>query len=187
MIAHPGSANTGDIVGLHRPDTGLRTGLRPADTLDYPRLSISHPAPPQPGRIVMMRRTMLCALVAIGIASTATAATRSTRSTAAPSHSSALSPTMIGPQVGFSVNPDQAVVGGHLSTGFAPDWTLNPGVDVGFGDHATVTSLNFDAEYHFHIVGSTWAPYVGGGLGVHFIHVNMDFPFSDFSDTVTGF
>jgi len=135
----------------------------------------------------MMRKMMLCALVAIGIASTATAATRSTRSTAAPSRTSALSPTMIGPQVGFSVNPDQVVVGGHLTTGFAPDWTLNPGVEVGFGDHATVTSINFDTEYHFHIVGSTWAPYVGGGLGVHFIHVNMDFPFSDFSDTVTGF
>jgi hypothetical protein len=135
----------------------------------------------------MIRKLMLTALIALGIASTTQAATTAKSST---SKSGTVSLTAIGPRVGFSVDPDQAVVGGHLSAGFAPDWTFNPSLEVGFGDHATVTALNFDAEYHFRIQNSNWAPYVGGGLGVNFVsyHFDQPYPFSDIdvNDTVTG-
>lgn len=135
----------------------------------------------------MIRKLMLAALIALGFASTAQAATTARRSTA---RTSVVSMNYYGPRAGFSVSPDQVVVGGHLSATFAPDWTFNPSLEVGFGDHATVTALNFDAQYHFHIQNSNWAPYVGGGLGVNFIHVHVDmpFPFSNFdtNDTVTG-
>jgi len=135
----------------------------------------------------MIRKIVLAALIALGIASIAQAATPAKSS----SHgSSTASLNYIGPRVGFSVDPDQAVVGGHMSASFAPDWTFNPSVEVGFGDHATVTALNFDAEYHFQIKNSNWAPYVGGGLGVNFVsqHYDAVYPFGsyDINDTVTG-
>ncbi len=140
----------------------------------------------------MMRTLLLTALIALGIASTATAATTSkgtTRSTTT-TRSGAVSLDYAGLRAGFSVDPDQAVVGGHLAATFAPQWTFNPSLEVGFGDHATVTALNFDAEYHFHMQRSNWAPYVGGGLGINFVHVHLDlpFPFNDVNanDTVTG-
>ena len=131
----------------------------------------------------MIRKLMLAALIALGVASTAQAATTAKHSTA---RTSAVSLNSIGPRVGFSVSPDQAVVGGHLSASFAPDWTFNPNLEVGFGDHQTVSALNFDAEYHFHVQKSNWAPYVGGGLGVNFVHYDARGTFSDFNDTVTG-
>ena len=135
----------------------------------------------------MIRKLMLAALIALALASTAQAATSARRSTA---RSGTVTLNYFGPRAGFSVDPDQVVVGGHLQATFAPDWTFNPSLELGFGDHATVTALNFDAEYHFHIQNSNWAPYVGGGLGVNFVHVHVDlpFPFSDFdaNDTVTG-
>ncbi len=127
----------------------------------------------------MMRTLLLTALIALGIASTATAATTSkgtTRSTTT-TRSGAVSLDYAGLRAGFSVDPDQAVVGGHLAATFAPQWTFNPSLEVGFGDHATVTALNFDAEYHFHMQRSNWAPYVGGGLGINFVHVHLDLPF----------
>ena len=138
----------------------------------------------------MIRRTLIVIGLAVGLAASASAATgRSTRRTSSTTtvrHSSAIAGTMIGPRVGFSVNPDQFVVGGHLSTGFAPGWTLNPSVEAGFGDHATVVALNFDAQYHFDIQGSNWSPYLGAGLGVDFVSVDVPAPFADLHDTVTG-
>jgi opacity protein-like surface antigen len=134
----------------------------------------------------MIRKLMLTALIALGLASAAQAATAPKTARHPAQRSSTVSLDYIGPRVGFSVDPDQAVVGGHLSATFAPDWTFNPSVEFGFGDHQTVSALNFDAEYHFRMRDSNWAPYVGGGLGVNFIHVDVPFPFSDFNDTVTG-
>ena len=139
----------------------------------------------------MIRRTLMLIGLALGLGlslgwcPTASAATSRT-STTTVRHSTAIAGTMIGPRVGFSVNPDQFVVGGHLSTGFAPGWTLNPSVELGFGDNATVTALNFDAEYHFDIQRSNWSPYLGAGLGVDFISIDVPAPFSDVHDTVTG-
>ena len=128
----------------------------------------------------MIRNLILAALIALGIASGAQAATKSSAS------SGGVSATYIGPRVGFSVDPDQFVVGGHISAGFARDWTFNPSVELGFGDHEMVTALNFDAEYHLRLKSSNWVPYFGAGMGVNFVHVSVDPPGNDFNDTVTG-
>lgn len=129
----------------------------------------------------MTRKIALAALIALGIAGTAPAATAAKSSSAKGASSSVVSLNYIGPRVGFSVDPDQAVVGGQMSVGFTRDWTFNPSVELGFGDHQTVTALNFDGEYHFRLQNSNWTPYLGAGLGVNFI----DFD-NNGSDTVTG-
>ncbi len=138
----------------------------------------------------MSRKLLMTALIALGVASSAHAATKATSKSTSSGGRSYVSVTSIGPRGGFSVDPDQVVVGGHVSASIAPQWTFNPSVEIGFGDHATVTALNFDGEYHFRLQNSNWAPYLGGGIGVNFIHVHIDepFPFSDIdaNDTATG-
>lgn len=91
-----------------------------------------------------------------------------------------------GPHLGFSTDPDQVVFGGQLQmVDVAPDLDFVPGVDVGFGDHATLVSLNGDFHYRFKIQGATWQPYAGGGLAVHFYSWDSGFgPHG--SDTVGG-
>lgn len=76
--------------------------------------------------------------------------------------------TAFGPHLGFSQAPDQVVLGGHLQWGdVAPQLDFVPGVDLAFGDHTTLVSLNGD--FHYRISTNTqWQPYVGGGIGVHF-------------------
>ena len=80
--------------------------------------------------------------------------------------------TAFGPQIGFSQGPDQFVVGGHLQWGdVAPQLDFVPGIDLGFGDNATLVSVNGD--FHYRIDTNTeWQPYVGGGVGIHFISVD---------------
>ena len=135
----------------------------------------------------MTRKLMLAALIALGIASTAQAASAAKSSAAkgTTSSSGVVSLNYVGPRLGFSVDPDQAVLGGQMSVSFARDWTFNPSLEFGFGDHETVTALNFDGEYHFRLQNSNWTPYLGAGLGVDFVHFDNS-PFEDTSDTVTG-
>ena len=59
------------------------------------------------------------------------------------------------------------------------------GVDFGFGDHSTVVSLNGDFHYRFD-TRTTWRPYVGGGVGIHFVSVDNNGPANDNSSTATG-
>ena len=89
-----------------------------------------------------------------------------------PVVASAESFTAFGPQIGFSQGPDQFVVGGHLQWGdVAPQLDFVPGIDLGFGDNATLVSVNGD--FHYRIDTNTqWQPYVGGGVGIHFISVD---------------
>ncbi len=134
----------------------------------------------------MIRRVVIIGLLALAFASSAMAATRHKARRSASSGSGSFAATTIGPRVGFSVDPDQIVVGGHLSTGFARNWTINPSVEIGFGDNQTVTALNFDAEYHFRVQGSTWSPYAGLGMGIHFVHADSPAPYPDVNDTASG-
>jgi len=77
--------------------------------------------------------------------------------------------TLLGPQVGFSSDPDQFVVGGHFSiTEVAPNLSFDPGLDIGIGDNFTSFAINVDMHYHFDISGSSWRPYVGGGATLFF-------------------
>jgi hypothetical protein len=95
--------------------------------------------------------------------------------------------TAFGPHLGFSSGPDQFVIGGHLQWGdVAPSLDFVPSVDLGFGDNATLVSINGDFRYRLD-TRTTWQPYLGGGIGIHFISVNNAGPFGqDASDTQAG-
>jgi hypothetical protein len=95
--------------------------------------------------------------------------------------------TGFGPRVGLSIDPDQLVLGGQLVIGeIAPDVTFNPNIELGFGDNATVIALNLDGQYHFRIQNSPWRPYVGFGIGINFIEVDLPSPFNNVSNTEVG-
>lgn len=104
-----------------------------------------------------------------------------------PAASYAQSFTAYGPHVGFSSGPDQFVVGGQLQMGsVAPRLDFVPSADLGFGDNMTLVSLNGDFRYRLD-TRTTWQPYVGGGVGIHFVSFNNNGPGnSDNSDTVAG-
>lgn len=92
-----------------------------------------------------------------------------------------------GPRVGFSTGPDQIVFGGQLIIGeIAPQLTFDPSLEFGFGDHLTLISGNFDVHYHFVVQGSSWRPYAGAGLGIHFVQFDNPAPFGDDSETDVG-
>jgi hypothetical protein len=95
--------------------------------------------------------------------------------------------TGIGPRVGFSVDPDQIVIGGHAVIGeIVTNLTFDPSFEIGFGDDLSVISLNFDMHYHFEIRDTEWRPYAGAGIGIHFIEADLPPPFQDDSNTEVG-
>lgn len=74
----------------------------------------------------------------------------------------------IGPRVGVSFSPDQFVFGGHLDFGdpFPHTNLLLPVIEIGVGDHATVTSLGSDLLFRFRDRWGEWTPYVGGEAAI---------------------
>ena len=95
--------------------------------------------------------------------------------------------TAFGPRAGVSIDPDQLVVGGQLSLQeFAPDWSFDPSLELGVGDHLTVIAFNLDAYYHLRLAGSDWRPYLGAGLGVDFLSWDEPLGKRDDSDTEIG-
>ena len=77
--------------------------------------------------------------------------------------------TGIGPRVGFSVDPDQLLLGGQAIIGeIAPNLTFDPSLELGFGDEVTTFAANFDLHYHFDIENVTWRPYAGAGADIVF-------------------
>ena len=94
--------------------------------------------------------------------------------------------TAFGPHFGFSSGPDQFVVGGHLQFGdIAPSLDFVPSLDLGFGDNSTVISINGDFRYRLD-TGTRWQPYLGGGVGVHFVSIDNAGPGIDDSRTDAG-
>jgi hypothetical protein len=94
--------------------------------------------------------------------------------------------TAWGPEFGFSSGPDQFVVGGHLKWGgVAPQLDFVPGIDFAFGENATIVSVNGDFHYRLD-TRTQWRPYLGGGIGVHFVSVDNGGPGEDNSDTFSG-
>src|SRR5437867_7710516 len=56
----------------------------------------------------------------------------------APAAVFAAAVTTAGPRVGFSIDPDQLIIGGQLEIGeVAPKISFDPNLDLGFGDHET--------------------------------------------------
>lgn len=93
--------------------------------------------------------------------------------------------TGAGPRVGFSIDPSQVILGGHVVLGeVAPNITFDPSLELGFGDNLTTIALNFDLHHHFTLQDSDWRPYVGAGIGITFVEV--DAPGRDNSTTDVG-
>ena len=71
----------------------------------------------------------------------------------------------IGIRAGYSVNPDQFVVGGQAIWGALKGRIdFSPSLDFGFGDHVTATTINFDGTLNLLTPpGSKMTLYVGGG------------------------
>jgi len=92
-----------------------------------------------------------------------------------------------GPRFGFSSTPDQVVLGGQLNMhGPAPELAFTPNVELGFGDNATVFSLNADLKYLFDVRGSTMTPYLGAGITLNHTSVDLPVPLSNVSSTDFG-
>lgn len=96
--------------------------------------------------------------------------------------------TGIGPRVGFSVDPDQLLLGGQAIIGeIAPNLTFDPSIELGFGDDVTTVAINFDLHYHFDIENVTWRPYAGFGADILFADFDDDDDIpGDDSDTGVG-
>ena len=94
--------------------------------------------------------------------------------------------TSIGPRVGFSLNPDQFVVGGQMQIGeVAPKITFDPNIELGFGDNVTLISFGLDMHYHLTLEDTDWKPYVGAGVALQIVSEDAPPP-ADNSDTNVG-
>ena len=99
----------------------------------------------------------------------------------------AVSTESFGPRFGFSLDPDQLVLGGQMTFGeVAPSLSFAPNAELGFGDHQTVIALNMDFHYRLNLQGSDWSPYLGFGAGVNFDSFDRPAPFQDDSETNVG-
>ena len=98
-----------------------------------------------------------------------------------------ISTESIGPHVGFSLDPDQLVLGGQMTFAeIAPQVVFSPGAEIGLGDHQTNIDINLDFHYRFKLRDSDWVPYAGIGMGIDFQSIDRPAPSSDNSDTFVG-
>lgn len=106
---------------------------------------------------------------------------------ALPVIASAQSFTAYGPHMGFGQGYDQFVIGGQLQWHeIAPQLDFVPSLDLGLGGGATTFSINGDFHYRL-ATRSTWQPYLGGGVGIHFNSLdNGAGPNRDASSTDAG-
>jgi hypothetical protein len=73
-----------------------------------------------------------------------------------------------GPRVGLSLNPDQFYFGAHLDFGnFARHVRFQPNLELGFGDHLKLFTVNAEVAYRFSSEWDVWTPYLGGGVGAN--------------------
>src|SRR5262245_48834231 len=85
-----------------------------------------------------------------------------------------------GPRFGFSVDPDQLLVGGQMVFGpLAPNIVFSPNGELGFGDNQLNVYLDMDFDYQFRLEKSDWVPYAGFGIGIDFRSIDRDAPQSD--------
>jgi hypothetical protein len=73
-----------------------------------------------------------------------------------------------GVQAGVSLNPDQIYVGAHVeTTPLFERIVFRPNLEIGFGDHVTLTSVNLEFVWKFPPSGSPWAFYAGAGPAIN--------------------
>jgi opacity protein-like surface antigen len=104
----------------------------------------------------------------------------------AAAHAQPVSVASAGLRAGLSLSPDQFVFGGQMALNVAPHWTVDPSIDLGFGDGESDVGINFDALYHAQMRESDWRPYFGGGLQINTASIDEPPPFTDRSDTNLG-
>ena len=89
-----------------------------------------------------------------------------------------------GLHLGLTVNPDDFLVGLHFqSKPVAPNLTLVPSVEAGFGD-VTMVAGNLDLHYIFK-TQSDLAPYAGGGITLNWFDFDNDSE-TDFGGSLLG-
>ena len=77
-----------------------------------------------------------------------------------------------GPRVGVADDPDQGIVGLHADLGeFVEHLRFQPAIEAGFGDDATIVSLQLPVHYRFPLAGG-FTPYAGGGVILAFIDLD---------------
>ena len=78
-----------------------------------------------------------------------------------------------GPRIGLSLSPDQVHFGAHLDFGqFANHIRFQPNLELGFGDHVKLFTVNAEAAYRFSAQWNVWSPYLGGGVGLNIMSVD---------------
>lgn len=100
----------------------------------------------------------------------------------------------IGVRAGL-VDPEGAsstiTYGAHIDLGeFVPNLRITPfaeywSVGVSGADNSDFLVAT-DVDWQFPLVGPNVTPYVGGGLGLHFLQADRPAPFSDYSNTRLG-
>jgi hypothetical protein len=100
-----------------------------------------------------------------------------------------------GPRVGFSIDPEQFVIGAHIDFGEAfPQVRFQPDIEIGFGgdleglgdDQVDLnTVISFDADFHYRFLESwdVWNPYLGGGVGLTYWSFDVPEAFEDELDS----
>jgi hypothetical protein len=77
---------------------------------------------------------------------------------------------------GIAANPDQFAIGAHLDAGrLNRRIRFQPSVELGLGNGVLLGSANFDLHYLFGLIGRSYRPYAGGGIGLNVIDVRNGF------------
>lgn len=108
-----------------------------------------------------MRRNMNVRVLVLSCLTAATVACLA----AAPA--GAAMPFPVGLRGGFSIEPDQLVLGAHARVSeLVRGWWIVPVAEFGFGDDVTTVALSGDVVYNFpELQTAQWGFYTGAGLG----------------------
>lgn len=80
-----------------------------------------------------------------------------------------------GVRAGVSADPDQFYGGIDYETAELLDrLRFRPNLEIGVGDDATLTTVNFEFAYHIPIQKKPWSVYVGGGPALVISHAHGD-------------
>jgi len=79
-----------------------------------------------------------------------------------------------GPRVGLASGPDQIIGGVHWDLGRVhSQLRFVPNVMLGFGDDHTILEATLPVHWMFDDVNASFTPYVGGGLGIGWVHKDL--------------
>jgi hypothetical protein len=112
-----------------------------------------------------------------------TAATLLLAALALPGSAAQATELRYGARAGFSVNPDQLVLGGHVQIHdlfeMAPGLVLEPSLTLGFGDRTTTVQVSGDFKYAFELQAEAAPIEIYPLLGLGVAHYAFDNPNCD--------